>query len=105
DPTPPHTRRCDQRISPSSLTHSTKPAGHRPGPGFWIGTGQRTTGLAQQSADEQATAHADASMDLPYRKVHPELTERLLPRENVLVNTVDQRSVKVEQHTRRIRRG
>ncbi len=24
DPTPPHTRRCDQRIPPSSLTHSTK---------------------------------------------------------------------------------
>jgi hypothetical protein len=24
NPTPPHTRRCDQRILPSSLTHSTK---------------------------------------------------------------------------------
>jgi hypothetical protein len=67
--------------------------------------GQCSTGFAQQGGDEQATAHADASMNLPYRKVDSGPAESLLPRENVLVNAVDERSVKVEQHARRLRRG
>src|SRR3954462_10885678 len=44
-------------------------------------------------------------MNLPYRKIDSGPAECLLPRKNVLVNTVDECAVEVEQHTRRLRRG
>ena len=36
-------------------------------------------------------------MDTPHRQVDAELIERVLPRENVLVHAVDQRSIQIEQ--------
>lgn len=30
--------------------------------------------------------------------IHPEVPERFMPRADVLINTIDQRSVEVEQH-------
>jgi hypothetical protein len=39
-------------------------------------------------------------MDLPDREVDPDLLERFAPGDDVLVNTVDQRPVEVEQERR-----
>ena len=53
--------------------------------------------LAQQLVREEPTAHADLAMNAPYRQVDAFRIECFLPRKNVLVHAVDQRSVEVEQ--------
>jgi hypothetical protein len=58
--------------------------------------GHRTAGLAQESVGEQATAHPDLAVDPPDRELDPHLLEGLPPRENVLIDAVDQRPVEVE---------
>src|SRR4030088_118179 len=55
------------------------------------------SGLAQQSAGEQAAAHADLSMDTPDREIDPVRIKRLAPSQHVLIDAVDQRPVEVEQ--------
>lgn len=60
-------------------------------------------GLTQQGADEEPTAHADATMDAPGGQVDANLAQRVTPGDDVLVDGVDQRAVKVEQQRRRRR--
>jgi hypothetical protein len=62
---------------------------------------QRASGLAQQRPREQAAAHADAPVDAPDRELDPGLLQRLVPREHVLVDAVDQRAVEIEDQSRR----
>src|SRR4030081_2947070 len=58
------------------------------------------SGFAQQSAGEQAAAHADLSMDTPDREIDPVRIKRLAPSQHVLIDAVDQRAVEVEQKRR-----
>ncbi len=58
---------------------------------------ERDAGLAQQHVDQQAAAHADAAMHAPDRQVNAVALERLVPREHVLVDAVDERAVEIEQ--------
>jgi len=55
--------------------------------------------LAEQGVDEQAAAHADATVDAPHGELDPHALERLAPGEHVLVHAVDQRAVQVEQES------
>src|SRR2546426_11963149 len=47
--------------------------------------------------DEQATAHADATVDAPHRELDADALERFAPREHVLVHAVHERAVEIEQ--------
>src|SRR2546430_9409200 len=42
---------------------------------------QLAAGLAEQRVDEQATAHADATVDAPHRELDADALERFAPRE------------------------
>ena len=61
---------------------------------------QRASGLAQQRAREQAAAHADAPVDAPHRELDTSLLQRLVPRQHVLIDAVDQRAVEIEDQGR-----
>ena len=52
--------------------------------------------LARQRGHEQPAAHPDPPVDLPHRQIYPDLLHGFAPRDNVLVDAVDQRSVEVE---------
>src|SRR5207247_11013488 len=54
-------------------------------------------GLAEQRQDEEATAHADATVDAPHRELDAGALERFAPREHVLVHAVHERAVEIEQ--------
>ena len=58
------------------------------------------SGLAQQRAREQAAAHADAAVDAPHRELDAGLLQRLVPRQHVLIDAVDQRAVEIEDQGR-----
>ena len=58
-------------------------------------------GLSQQSVYEKPTAHPDPAMNAPYREFHPRVLQRLTPCEHVLVNTVDECAVEIEEEGRR----
>ncbi len=58
---------------------------------------ERHASLTQQHVDEQAAAHADPAMHAPDRQRDPLGLERLVPREHVLVDTIDERAVEIEQ--------
>src|SRR5574341_1585931 len=53
--------------------------------------------LSQQGVDKQSSAHPDPAVDAPDSQLYARHFERLPPRQNVLVNAVDQRAVQVEQ--------
>ncbi len=53
--------------------------------------------LAQQDVGEQATAHADLAVDLPYRQVNAFPIQCFLPCQHMLVNAVDQGAIKIEE--------
>src|SRR4029077_3455069 len=57
--------------------------------------------LPGQGVDEQSAAHSDAAMDAPHGEVDPLLPQRLVPGEDVLVDTVDERAVEVKQDPER----
>src|SRR5260370_4562183 len=65
--------------------------------------GQLAPGLAHERAQEQAAAHPDATVDSPDRERDARRLERLLPRQNVLIDAVEQRAVEVEEHRRTVR--
>src|SRR5207249_6785057 len=53
--------------------------------------------FAEQGVDEQAAAHADATVDAPHGELDPHALERLAPGEHVLVHAVDQRAVEIKK--------
>src|SRR5271154_922504 len=55
------------------------------------------SGLAQQDIGKQTAAHADLAMYAPHRQRNAFLIQRGFPREYVLVNTVDESAVEVEE--------
>jgi hypothetical protein len=54
-------------------------------------------GFPQQHIGEQAAAHADPAMDAPDRKLYAFCDEGFVPRQDMLVDAVDQRAIEVEQ--------
>src|SRR5438128_12503628 len=58
---------------------------------------QLAAGLAEQRVDEQATAHADATVDAPHRELDAHALERFAPCEHVLAHAVHERAVELEQ--------
>src|SRR5262245_8970565 len=56
----------------------------------------RVSGLAGQRVDEESAAHADLPVNTPDGEMYPALLQRFAPRQHVLVNVVDERSVEVE---------
>ena len=54
-------------------------------------------GFTQQHVGEQAARHADAAMDAPDGKLDAFLAERVVPRQDMLVDAVHQRAVEIEQ--------
>src|SRR5437016_5962186 len=58
---------------------------------------QLAAGLAEQRVDEQATAHADATVDAPHRELDAHALERFAPCEHLLVHAVHERAVEIEQ--------
>ena len=59
------------------------------------------SGFPQERVHEEAAAHADPAVNAPNRKFHSCVRQRFAPCENVLVNTIDQRPVQVEEERRR----
>jgi hypothetical protein len=55
------------------------------------------SGLAQEHAAEQATAHSDLAVDSPDRKIDPFRRQRFAPCQHVLVDAIDKRTVEIEQ--------
>jgi hypothetical protein len=53
--------------------------------------------LAQQRIDEETAAHSDPPMNAPHGELDPRFLERFAPREHVLVDAVDERSIEVEE--------
>jgi len=56
-------------------------------------------GFAQQNVGEQTPAHADLAVDAPDRQRDPLLLQRLLPGQHMIIHTVHQRAVEIEQKT------
>src|SRR5688572_2516050 len=54
-------------------------------------------GLAQQSIDQQSTAHADAPMDSPHGKLDSGFFQCFAPHQDMLIHAVDQRAIEIEQ--------
>src|SRR5438874_9952925 len=63
-----------------------------------FGARELTPRFPDECAQKQAAAHPDAAMDAPDREVDAGRRQRLFPREDVLVNAVQQRPVEVEEH-------
>src|SRR5439155_15389661 len=57
---------------------------------------QRLSDLAGDGTSEETAAHADTAMDLPAVDRKPGLRERPLPREDVRVDGVNERSIEIE---------
>src|SRR2546425_3097461 len=57
---------------------------------------ERSSGLPSDGPREETAAHSDAPVHLPALDAEPRLGERPLPREDVRVDRVHQRSVKIE---------
>jgi|SRR5271170_4659806 hypothetical protein len=54
-------------------------------------------GLPQQCIDKKPSTHTNAAMDSPCRKARRRSLQRFSPREDMLVDTVNERAVKIEQ--------
>src|SRR5262249_7917720 len=65
--------------------------------------GHLTSRLPQQSVHQQAATHADSAMDTPHGNPNAPALKCLPPRQNVLVDTVDESAIEVEQKRRRRR--
>jgi hypothetical protein len=55
--------------------------------------------LTKKCVNEQTSAHADAAVDAPYRQLDSACFERLAPGQDVLVDTVDQCAIQIEQES------
>src|SRR4051794_26657302 len=58
--------------------------------------GARESRLAQHLVREESSAHPDLVVDAPDQELDTLGVERLLPREDVLIDVVDERSVEIE---------
>lgn len=58
---------------------------------------QLTSGLPDKCVDEQPAAHPHAAMDSPHRPLNPDRGQGFLPRQHMLVDTVDERAVEIEE--------
>jgi hypothetical protein len=63
-----------------------------------LGGVDHVTGGAQQRPGEQASAHSDLPVNAPHRQIDALGLECLTPRQDVLVDAVDQRAVEIEEH-------
>src|SRR5262245_54255727 len=61
------------------------------------GWGHLTMNFAQQHLGEESSTHADAPMDTPDGKLDAGGMQRVLPRRNMLVHAIDQRSVEIKE--------
>jgi hypothetical protein len=52
--------------------------------------------LTKQSVDEQTSTHADLPVNAPHSETNSTGLERLAPREHMLVDAIDERSIEVE---------
>ena len=59
------------------------------------------SGLSQEGIYEQTAAHSNPAMNAPYRQFYTCALKCLAPCEHVLVNTVDQGAIQIEQERRR----
>ena len=64
---------------------------------FRIPLGNRLTGFTQQGVEHQATAHPDLAVNAPDREFDAGRLCRLAPGQDVLIDTVDERAVKIEE--------
>jgi hypothetical protein len=62
--------------------------------------GKSASRLASQSVDEKAAAHSDLTMNAPHGELNSAGLERFAPREYVLIDAIDQRSVQIEKKGR-----
>ena len=96
--------RASRRARARQRAHLADPAPVRLGVPLLQAQQQRLVelapGLAQQRAREQAAAHADAPVDAPHRELDAGLLQRLVPRQHVLIDAVDQRAVEIEDQGR-----
>src|SRR5215213_2755244 len=53
--------------------------------------------LARQRVHEETAAHANLSMNAPHGQMNSASLERLAPREHVLIDAVDECSIKIEE--------
>jgi hypothetical protein len=53
--------------------------------------------LPAQSLHEQAATHADATMNAPHGKGQAKFFQRLMPCKDVLVDTIDERAIEIEE--------
>ena len=61
---------------------------------------ERQSRFAQEHVGQEATAHADLAMDAPHRKLDVLAIQGLALRKHVLVDSVDQRPVEIENKGR-----
>ena len=47
--------------------------------------------------DEKTAAHADPPVNAPYRKFQARVLQRFAPGEHVLIDTVDERAIQIEE--------
>src|SRR5580692_3969779 len=59
--------------------------------------------LPAQSLHEQATTHADATMNAPHGKGQSQFFKRLMPCKDVLVDAIDERAIEIEEQGRSVR--
>ncbi len=55
------------------------------------------TGFAEDGIRHQAAAHADATMDAPHGELDADAGHCFAPREDVLVDAVDERAIEIEE--------
>jgi hypothetical protein len=56
--------------------------------------------LAAKGLHKQASAHSDAAMDAPHGERKTHFLESFMPRQYMLVNTINERAVQVEKERR-----
>ena len=58
--------------------------------------------FAQEGVNHQAPAHPDLPMDPPYRKFQSGYLHGFAPGQDMLIHTIDQRAVQIEQEANRL---
>ena len=61
---------------------------------------QRLPCFSRKRIDDQSAAHADPPVNAPIRQLDACFLKRLPPGKNMLINTVDQRTIEIEQKRR-----
>ncbi len=53
--------------------------------------------LSAESLNQQTATHADAAMNTPHSQGETQLFQRLVPREHMLIDAIDESAVKIEK--------